>query len=323
MDPITLFLSALPLFLAAIGLEAAYYRLALGRPYGWRVTASNLLVAIGRLASEALTRGLMVAVYIAAYELRLFDISMERWQSWVALFFAVDFAYYWLHRYSHEVRWMWALHSVHHSARQITFSVAYRLGWTNLVSGPWLFLIPVCWLGFDPRAVGFVYAANLLYQFWLHTEIVPKLGALERILNTPSHHRVHHAINPEYLDRNYGGVLILWDRLFGTYSEERDAVPRRYGLVHQIDTLNPLKIAFAEWAAMIRDLRRARSLREIAGYLIGPPGWKPDGSGMTTGAIRRGAGIVSDSRRLAQPLLASARRGRPARQPADFFRLRR
>lgn len=296
MDPIKLYMMALPVFFLAIGLEALYYRFTLRRPYGWRVTASNLVVMAGRLASEALGKGVIVAVYVAVWHYRPFDIPMDRWESWVALFLLVDFAYYWLHRYSHEIRWMWALHSVHHSAQQITFSVAYRLGWTNLVSGPWLFLIPVCWIGFDPRAVGFAYAANLLYQFWLHTEIVPKLGFIEKFLNTPSNHRVHHAVNPEYLDRNYGGVLIIWDRLFGTYCEEKDGVPKVYGLVRQIDTLNPVKIAFAEWLAMLRDLASARTLRDVAGYLFGPPGWRPDGKGLTTQAIRRAAGIPEDTR---------------------------
>ncbi len=312
MDPIKLYMLALPVFLAAIGLEALYYRFALDRPYGWKVTASNLVVAIGRLATEAATKGLVVAVYVAAWQFRPFEIPLDRWESWVALFLLVDFAYYWLHRCSHEIRWMWALHSVHHSAQQITFSVAYRLGWTNVLSGPWLFLIPVCWLGFDPRAVGFMYAANLLYQFWLHTETVPKLGAFEWLFNTPSHHRVHHAINPEYLDRNYGGVLIAWDRLFGSFSEERDGVARTYGLVKQVDTLNPVKIAFAEWVAMIRDLRTARSVRDAAGYLLGPPGWRPDGTGLTTRAIRNAAGIENDSRRrIGAPQMVAA----PAKQP--------
>ena len=312
MEAIKLYVAALPIFLIAIGIEALYYRVALNRPYGWLVTASNLVVAVGRLASEALTKGLVLAVYVWAYQMRLFDIPMDRWESWLALFVAVDFAYYWLHRYSHEIRWMWALHSVHHSARQITLSVAYRLGWTSIVSGPWLFLIPVCWLGFDPRAVAFTYAVNLLYQFWLHTEAVPKLGVLEWFFNTPSHHRVHHAVNPEYLDRNYGGVLIIWDRLFGTFSEERTGAPRSYGLVRQIDTLNPVKIAFAEWVAMIRDLRSARSLREAAGYLFGPPGWKADGSGMTTAAIRRAAGVPEDTRVIGAPESSPAKAHRLA-----------
>jgi len=288
-DSIALYAAAAPLLLAAIAVEAAYYRFVLKQAYGWLVTASNLAVALGRLASEALSKGIFLAAYVWAYEHRLFDIPLDNWAAWTALAVAVDFAYYWLHRFSHEIRWMWALHSVHHSARQITFSVAYRLGWTNLVSGPWLFLLPVCWIGFDPRAVAIMYAANLLYQFWLHTEIVPRLGPLEWFLNTPSHHRVHHAIEPHYLDRNYGGVLIVWDRMFGTFAPERPGEPRTYGLVRQIDTVNPLRIAFAEWPSLLRDLRSARGAREVFGYLFGPPGWRPDGSGMTTARIRQAA----------------------------------
>jgi sterol desaturase/sphingolipid hydroxylase (fatty acid hydroxylase superfamily) len=302
----------MPVFILAIGAEALYYRFALHRPYGWKITGSNLVVAIGRLATDALTKAIVAAVYVGAYLLRPFDIAMDRWESWVALFFAVELAYYWLHRFSHEIRWMWTQHSVHHSARQITLSVAYRLGWTQFLAGPWLFLVPVCWIGFDPRAVVLMYAASLLYQFWLHTEVVPKLGPLEWVFNTPSHHRVHHAIEPEYLDRNYGGVLIIWDKLFGTFAPERDNAPRTYGLVHQIDTLNPVKIAFAEWAALVRDLRAARGWREVLGLLVGPPGWRADGAGQTTRAIRRAAGVGDDSRvrRALRPAVAVERDAR-------------
>lgn len=309
MDPIKLYVLMLPVFLAAIALEALYYRYALARTYGWKITASNLAVALGRLGTDAFTKAIVAAVYVAAYQVRPFDIPMDRWESWVALFFAVELAYYWLHRFSHEIRWMWAQHSVHHSARQITLSVAYRLGWTQFFAGPWLFLVPVCWIGFDPRAVVLMYAVNLMYQFWLHTETVPKLGWFERVFNTPSHHRVHHAIEAEYLDRNYGGVLIVWDKLFGTFAPERDGAPRTYGLVRQIDTLNPIKIAFAEWAALLRDLRSARSLREALGMMFGPPGWKIDGSGRTTRAIRRAAGIAEDTRSRAAPKSARAGAG--------------
>lgn len=296
MDSSKLYLYALPVFVLAIVIEALYYRFVLDRPYQWAVTGANFVVAVGRLLTDLATKGLVLVVYFAAYALRPFDIPMDRWESWVALFFVVEIAYYWLHRYSHEIRWMWAQHSVHHSARQITLSVAYRLGWTQFVAGPWLFLVPVCWLGFDPRAVLLMYAASLLYQFWLHTEAVGRLGWLEWIFNTPSHHRVHHAVEPEYLDRNYGGVLIVWDRLFGTFAEERDG-PRTYGLVRQIDTLNPVKIAFAEWAAMLADLRRARTPAEALGYMFRAPGWRPDGTGFTTRAIRAAAGVAEDSRR--------------------------
>ena len=296
MDSSTLYIFALPVFVLAVGIEALYYRIVIGRPYQWAVTGTNLVVAIGRLLTDIATKGAVLAVYLAAYELRPMDIPMDRWESWVVLFFALEIAYYWLHRFSHEIRWMWAQHSVHHSARQITLSVAYRLGWTQFLAGPWLFLIPVCWIGFDPRAVMLTYAASLLYQFWLHTEAVGKLGFLERIFNTPSHHRVHHAIEPEYLDRNYGGVLIIWDKLFGTFSPQRDSSPITYGLVRQIDTLNPVKIAFAEWWNLLQDLRSARSLREALGYMFCAPGWKPDGSGKTSRAIRDAAGIPQDTR---------------------------
>lgn len=289
MTPVKLYVYALPVIFLMIAAEAAYYRNVLRKDYGWMVTLSNVAVAMGRLATDALFATIVAAVYVAAYETRLFDIPMDRWESWVGLFFAVEFAYYWLHRLSHEIRWMWAQHSVHHSARQITLSVSYRLGWTNIIAGPWLFLIPVCWLGFDPRAVALMFAANLLYQFLLHTEAVPGLGVLEHILNTPSHHRVHHAINPQYLDRNHGGVLIIWDRMFGTFAPEEKGVLPEYGLVKQVETLNPVRIAFAEWVALWRDLRSAHSLREIAGYAFGKPGWSPDGDANTSAAIRRRA----------------------------------
>lgn len=300
MDSSKLYVYALPVFMLAIVIEALYYRFVLERSYRWSVTGANFVVAIGRLLTDLLTKGAVLAVYFVAYEVRLFDIPLDRWESWLALFVAVEVAYYWLHRYSHEIRWMWAQHSVHHSARQITLSVAYRLGWTQFIAGPWVFLVPVCWIGFDPRAVMFIFAASLLYQFWLHTEAIGKLGWLEWILNTPSHHRVHHAVEPEYLDRNYGGVLILWDRLFGTFAEEREGAPMTYGLVRQIETLNPVRIAFAEWAALAADLRRAKSVREALGYMFRAPGWRPDGTGLTTRAIRQAAGIAEDTR-LASP----------------------
>jgi sterol desaturase/sphingolipid hydroxylase (fatty acid hydroxylase superfamily) len=276
MTPIKLYMLVFPLFIAAIAAEAAYFRWVLRKEYGWRATLSNVVVALGRLVTEGALAAIVLAVYFAAYSVRPFDIPMDNWISWVALFFAVDFAYYWLHRMSHEIRWMWAQHAVHHSARQLTLSVAYRLGWTSLVAGPWLFLVPVCWIGFDPLSVGLMFAANLIYQFWLHTETVPRLGVLETVFNTPSHHRVHHGVNPGYLDRNYGGVLIVWDRLFGTFAAERKDTVIEYGLVKQVDTLNPLKIVISEWILLFRDLRSARGLREAAGYAFGKPGWGPE-----------------------------------------------
>lgn len=300
MDSTKLYFLAMPVFILGIVAEALYYRVVLERSYGWKVAGSNFLVAMGRLLTDASTKVIVVAVYLVAYQWRLFDIPMDRWESWVALFFVIEIEYYWVHRCSHEIRWMWAQHSVHHSAQQLTLSVAYRLGWMQFVAGPWLFLVPVCWLGFEPRAVLLMFAANLLYQFWLHTETIGRLGPVEWLFNTPSHHRVHHAIEPEYLDRNYSGVLIIWDKLFGTFAEYQPSHPITYGMVRQLDSNHPLTIVFSAWAEVFRDLRSARSLREVLGYVFGAPGWKPDGTGMTTKAIRRAAGIPEDSRTVHQ-----------------------
>jgi hypothetical protein len=156
----------------------------------------------------------------------------------------------------------------------------------------WAAWFPLALLGFPPAMIFAVSGINLLYQYWIHTETIRRMPAwFEYLFNTPSNHRVHHAVNPRYLDRNYAGMFMVWDRLFGTFVEERDDDPPRYGLVHNISTYNPLRIAFHEWAAIARDLRKARSLREAFGYVFGPPGWRPDGNGPTARNIRRLAGI--------------------------------
>jgi sterol desaturase/sphingolipid hydroxylase (fatty acid hydroxylase superfamily) len=194
----------------------------------------------------------------------------------VALLIGQDFCYYWFHRASHRIRWFWATHAVHHSSNDLNFAAAYRFGWTGRLTGATIFYVPLVWLGFEARPVLIANALNLLYQFWLHTEWIPKLGWLEYVLNTPSHHRVHHAANPEYLDRNYGGVFIIFDRIFGTFVAERDDLPCRYGLVTPLRSNNPIVIAFHEWKALARDLWQARSWRDRWSYLFGPPGWQPD-----------------------------------------------
>jgi hypothetical protein len=160
-----------------------------------------------------------------------------------------------------------------------------------------LFFVPLVWLGFDVRTVLSVLTLNLLYQFWIHATWIPKLGWLELVLNTPSAHRVHHASNPEYLDANYGGVLIVFDRLFGTYVAERADLPCRYGLVHPLTSYNPLRVEFAQWLSLGRDLLHARSLRALLGHLLMPPGWSPDGEGETTAELRARQQRGDDERR--------------------------
>jgi len=210
-----------------------------------------------------------------AREHRLSDLTLDSWQAFVLLFVGLEFFYYWFHRASHRVRWFWLNHAIHHSSNELNLAAAVRIGIFGKVTGTFVFFGPLVWLGFDAKLVGLALSLNLLYQFWIHATWLPQLGWLEGILNTPSAHRVHHASNPQYLDANYGGVLVIFDRLFGTYVPERADVPPRYGLVKPILSHNPLRVWFTTWGELLRDLASARRLRDVLGYLFMPPGWRP------------------------------------------------
>ncbi len=207
------------------------------------------------------------------------------------LFILLEFFYYWLHRAGHRVRWFWNNHSVHHTPNELNLGASLRIGAFGRAIGVSIFLLPMVWLGFDLRLLASALTLNLLYQFWLHATWIPKLGWLEGWLNTPSAHRVHHAANLEYLDGNYGGVLLVFDRLFGTYIPERDDLPCRYGLVKPMTSYNPLVVEFSQWAGLLRDLASARSPRAVLGHLFMPPGWSPDGKGTTTEELRAAEGM--------------------------------
>jgi sterol desaturase/sphingolipid hydroxylase (fatty acid hydroxylase superfamily) len=183
------------------------------------------------------------------------------------LFVAQDFLYYFFHRAHHRVRWMWCSHVVHHSSERLNLSTAFRQSLTYPLSGMWLFWLPLAWLGFGPDWVILIVGLNLAFQFFVHTEVVGKLGVLELVFNTPSHHRVHHGKNPQYIDRNYAGVLIIWDKLFGTFVEEQEAP--QYGIVRQVKSHNPITLTFHEWGAMAHDVWHYRDLR----FLWKPPEW--------------------------------------------------
>ena len=222
---------------------------------------------------------------------RLWTLPMHHWTGWLACFVGQEFCYYCYHRAAHRMRWFWCTHAVHHSPNQLNLAVAYRMGWTGRLTGSTLFFVLAPLFGMPPSIVLTLLSLNLLYQFWLHVTWIPRLGPLEWILNTPSAHRVHHASNLEYLDGNYGGVLIVFDRLFGTYIAERSDVPCRFGLVQPMTTYNLLTVEFDHWRALWRDLAAARSIREVLGYVFGPPGWRPDDRGETTEDLRRRAGL--------------------------------
>jgi sterol desaturase/sphingolipid hydroxylase (fatty acid hydroxylase superfamily) len=259
----------------------------LKKDYNWRAAGASLFIAAGRRLVDLVPLAVAFPGAAWLYENRIFDIPMSQWWAWVALFFGLEFFYYWYHRAAHRTRWFWASHSVHHSPNEFTFSAAYRLSWTGKISMALVFYLPLAWLGFQPQMILAAYAINLLYQFWIHAEWIPKLGFLEGVLNTPSAHRVHHAANLDYLDVNYGGILLIFDRLFGTYRPERDDVKIRYGLVEPQLSNNPFKILFSQWVCLLRDVVQSNSIATAFKYLVKPPGWSPDGCGKTTEDLRQ------------------------------------
>jgi sterol desaturase/sphingolipid hydroxylase (fatty acid hydroxylase superfamily) len=273
--------------LAMAVVEAFVLKFAARRNYDWRASLATLGVLAGRAVTEAIPVALAMPGAFWLYEHRLLEPAKFGAWAYLILFLGLEFVYYWWHRISHRSRWFWVNHAVHHTPNELNLVAAVRVGWTARLMATYVVFLPLVWIGFKPEAVFAAYGLNLAYQFWIHTEWMPRLGWLEGILNTPSAHRVHHASNPEYLDCNYGGVLVIFDRMFGSYRAEQPSIPIRYGLVTPLHSYNPIKIALHQCLPLLRDLGSARSLREVAGYLFGPPGWKPDGSGMTTENLRR------------------------------------
>ncbi|MEL7356875.1 MAG: sterol desaturase family protein [Cyanobacteria bacterium J06560_6] len=252
-------LPIVPILLITILLEAILIQRSQKFRFAWRESVASLCVAVGHGISKLLFGVIPIGVYSFIWEHRLWTVSLDRGWTLLLLFVGLEFCYYWYHRLAHQVPWLWATHVVHHSTTRFNLSAAYRLGWTGWLSGNFLFFSPLVWLGFDPVAVATTLSINLLYQFWIHTELISKLGWLEWILNTPSHHRVHHAANPEYLGCNFGGVLIIFDRLFGTFTAEHLNCPLIYGLAHPLRSHNPIKIAFHEWSGLFQKLKVAKT----------------------------------------------------------------
>lgn len=259
-----------PIFLGLIALEAGYWAKRRPGMYSLVDTLSNAGLALMHQLADALAWAAMIGLYYVVYQYRLFELAASLW-SIAALVLVQDFLYYWWHRASHRIRWMWASHVTHHSSERLNLSTAFRQSLTYPISGMTLIWLPLALIGFDPRHIIAVVAINLGFQFFVHTQAIGKLGWLEWVLNTPSIHRVHHARNPKYIDRNYAGVLVIWDRLFGTYVEEDPAVPCEYGIIGQLHSHNPIRLTFHEWIAMFKDAGRAGGWRGALGQLFGPP----------------------------------------------------
>jgi len=269
---------AIPVFVLCLALEAISFAV---RPdeeklgYRFEDARTSVLMGLGNVVINLGWKLVVVAVYAAVYLASPLHLPTNNPLTWIVLFFADEIAFYWYHRTHHTIRVLWASHVVHHSSRFYNLSTALRQPWTPFTALP--YWLPLALLGFPPWMILLQQSISLLYQFFIHTERVSTLWRpIEFVFNTPSHHRVHHGSNEQYLDTNYGGILIVWDRIFGTFRPEREKV--RYGLTKNIDTFNPIRVATHEFAAILRDLRGARGWRERAGYLLRGPGWKPAGT---------------------------------------------
>jgi sterol desaturase/sphingolipid hydroxylase (fatty acid hydroxylase superfamily) len=253
-------------------IEWLYVRLALhdADSHDLKETTTSIITAIGNQFIRPATSFLVAFPLYLAYQHRLFEIPTT-FATLVILFVLVDFAEYWFHRAAHRVRFMWASHSVHHSSTRFNLTAAVRLPWTGALSGAALFFVPLTLIGFHPLAVTAMALLNLIYQFFLHTEHSPRLGPLEWVLNTPAHHRVHHASNESCLDKNFSGVFIIWDRLFGTFAEAPQGEKLRFGLVSPLPSQGLLTVNFHEWRKLLRDTWRARGLKARLRVLVGAP----------------------------------------------------
>ena len=280
MNPVIAF--AIPFFVLSMLLEFALLRHRdehVG--YTPKDSATSITMGIGYLACAALYKLVFVAIYMLAYEYRIIDVGMTWWM-WIVAIVAQDFCFYWFHRAGHEVRIVWAGHVNHHSSDHYNLSTALRQSWTEHLFGP-LFWAPLALIGVPVETLIAIESLNLLYQYWLHTELVGSMGRFGLVFNTPSFHRVHHGKNLEYLDKNYAAIFIVWDRMFGTF--EPEVAPVEYGTITPLESYNPLVVAFHEWAALGRDILRAKSLRGVLGHLFAPPGWREDGEHQTVKAL--------------------------------------
>lgn len=286
-DPVTY---AVPAFILLLIVEMVVALRADKSRYEARDTLTSLLLGTGSQVAGAFVGGAVVGMAVWVYQFHLFPIGIafkSWWWAWILCFFLDDLAYYAFHRSAHRVRWFWASHVIHHSSQHYNLSTALRQTWTGFFSLAFLFRLPLFLIGFPPAMVFFCAGLNLIYQFWIHTEAIGRMPKwFEAVMNTPSHHRVHHAINPRYLDSNYAGVFIVWDRMFGTFVPERDDEPIRYGIVKQLGSFNLLWAAFHEWVGIARDMWSAPGLSNKLAYLLRPPGWSHDNSRETSDSIK-------------------------------------
>jgi sterol desaturase/sphingolipid hydroxylase (fatty acid hydroxylase superfamily) len=276
---------AIPFFILTVIIEVILTVKVKLKEYDFKDSSTSILMGLGNVFLGVIAKAMVLSIFLFLYKYRIFTISFA-WWSWILLLFVEDLTYYWFHRISHESRIFWASHVVHHSSKKYNLSTALRQTWSGGFY-TFVFWLPLVLIGFHPAMVLVQMSISLIYQYWIHTEMIKKMPKwFEAVFNTPSHHRVHHATNPQYLDRNHAGIFIIWDRLFGTF--ELEVEKPVYGLVKNIETYNPLKIAFNEWYQMFIDFFTSKiSILNKFKYLIKPPGWKHDGTSILSADLRK------------------------------------
>lgn len=283
--PPNLILYAVPFFLISVLIEGYFlYREQRDR-IEIKDSFTSIALGLGNLASGLITKTIMAGIFWYLYEnFHIFTLDGSAWWMWVLAFFADDLSYYWFHREAHLIRYFWASHKVHHSSEKYNLASALRQTWTGNITFSYVFYLWMPIVGFHPIVIIIMQQISLLYQYWIHTETIGKMWRpFEYIFNTPSHHRVHHGSDVEYLDCNYAGILIIWDRIFGTFVEETHRP--KYGLVENVNTYNPVKIAFGEWIAIGKDV--FANPKYALGYIFGKPGWSHDGSRKTAQEMKK------------------------------------
>lgn len=242
---------------------------------------SSLVMVLCNIPLSTIANTLGLYLFTVIYHFRIFSIPGQFGLVWVFLFFADDFSYYWYHRMSHQIRFLWASHKVHHSSQKFTLTSGLRVPWTSGFAGSYLFWSWLPFIGFEPYMILFMKSISAIYQFWIHTETINKMPKwFEAFFNTPAHHRVHHASDVAYLDKNHGGTLIIYDKLFGSYQEE--IFKPMYGLTSDINSCNPFAIELDEWKNIITDLKKSKKWKDRVHYLFDSPGWSHDGKCRTT-----------------------------------------
>lgn len=278
---------SIPIYTIVIGIEILYSYWKHKNYYSTKGLLSNLYLTSLNFTLDILVRGICLAVLWYFFQFKVFAIDKinQPVLYWTLLLFAEDFMFYWMHRIDHYCRFFWAVHVTHHSSEEFNLTVGFR----SSVFQPlyrFIYFIPLSIFGFDSLDVMFMYAATQIYGILIHTKTVGKLGILEWFLSTPSHHRVHHASNVKYLDKNMGMIFIIWDRIFGTFASEEEEVI--YGLTSNIKTYHPFEMVFHEWKAILSDMKKTISFKDKMMYVFGPPGWSHDGSRKTSKQLREG-----------------------------------